>query len=254
VPIHYAEAATLPSPPPELLRNASLFLDFDGTLVEIAARPDHVQVGQQLCELVGSLNAALSGRLAIVSGRPAADICALLDDMTIVIAGSHGAELLSADGHYIADTHATRDADLPGDLDAFVQRHPGVLVERKPFGLALHFRQAPHAEAACRQLVSGLAAQTGLMLQTGKQVIELRPADADKGTALRALLVRAPMAGGRPVFVGDDDTDEAGFATAARLGGAGILVGPPRPTHALYRLESVSDTLRWLDEAREGLP
>jgi trehalose 6-phosphate phosphatase len=231
------DTSSLPAPPPELLRGASLFLDFDGTLVEIAARPDAVLVGQQLHELLGGLNAALEGRLAIVSGRAAADIGGMLKGLHV--GGSHGAELYWSDGR----------TDL-----SLQQRHPNVLLEEKPFGFAFHFRQAPDAETECVALAGQLSVQTGLALQTGKKVIELRPLGADKGKAVRAFMAQPPMMTGRPVFVGDDDTDEAGFAAAAELGGAGILVGPPRPTTARYRLDGVEQALLWLEQARAMLP
>jgi trehalose 6-phosphate phosphatase len=143
------------------------------------------------------------------------------------------------------------DPLLRAQISGLKLLHPGILVEEKPFGLALHFRSAPEAEADCLALAGNLAAQTGLVLQTGKKVIELRQGGADKGTAVLALMARPPMAGGRLVFVGDDDTDEAGFAAASLLGGAGVLVGPARPTAASYQLTSVGQTLDWLEEAVE---
>jgi trehalose 6-phosphate phosphatase len=247
------DTSSLPAPPPELLRGASLFLDFDGTLVEIAARPDAVLVGQQLHELLGGLNAGLEGRVAIVSGRAAADISGMLKDLHV--GGSHGAELYWSDGRTnLSPPRDTTSAAFRGKIAALQQRHPNVLLEEKPFGFAFHFRQAPDAETDCVALAGQLSVQTGLALQTGKKVIELRPRGADKGNALRAFMAQPPMMTGRPIFVGDDDTDEAGFAAAAELGGAGILVGPARPTAARYRLDGVEPALHWLEQARAMLP
>jgi trehalose 6-phosphate phosphatase len=239
----------LPLPPPHILEQASLFLDFDGTLVEIAARPDAVVVEERLRDLIELLHGHLQGRLAIVSGRPAGNIHDLLDGMAITLVGSHGGELHWADGtRSMLESprygHATRAI-----LRRLEERYPAILVEEKPLGLALHFRQAPDAEAACRDAALEIAAHSGLMLQPGKMVIELKLAGADKGEALRTLMAQGPMRDGRPVFVGDDETDEAGFRVAAALGGCGILVGEPRETAALYGLASVDQTLAWLQDA-----
>jgi trehalose 6-phosphate phosphatase len=229
--------------------NASLFLDFDGTLVEIAVRPDFVHVEQRLRRLIAQLHAKLSGRLAIISGRSVENIRALFPDAAFVVAGSHGAELSGA-GETVHRAQPPRLDDaalrLLKDLRA---RHPGVLVETKPFGLALHYRQAPDAQDACYRFAGDLAARTGLAMQPGKKVIELKPAGHDKGTALRALMRQAPLCDGRPLFIGDDETDEAGFRAATALGGTGVLVGEVRSTAARFRLDDVEHTLAWLEIA-----
>ena len=131
----------------------------------------------------------------------------------------------------------------------FEAQHPGVLVEVKPFGIAIHYRLAPTAADACRLFAAGIAEETGYTLQAGKMVLELKIDATDKGDAVNALMRSPPMRGTRPVFIGDDETDEAGFLMARRLGGAGILVGPLRPSAAIYRLDTVEDTLRWLETA-----
>ncbi|HMC91944.1 MAG TPA: trehalose-phosphatase, partial [Allosphingosinicella sp.] len=116
----------------------------------------------------------------------------------------------------------------------------------KPASVALHYRLAPHREEEAVALAQSLAARTGLVVQRGKMVVELRPCGADKGDALRALMAEPPFAGARPVFVGDDVTDEDGFRAATALGGLGIIVGPPRETAAHYRLPDVEAVHRWL--------
>ena len=193
----------LPPPPPDLLHGAALFLDFDGTLVEIAERPDAIVVDPALPRLLPALSDVLGGRLAIVSGRAVDEIVhyLALDPATpgIAVAGSHGAERLAADG----------------------TRH----------------RPAPPAAATARAY--------GLELQRGKMVYELRLAGIDKGDAVRALLT-AMLAPARPVFVGDDLTDEAGFAAAQALGGTGVLVGARMPSVARCALPGVPDVIAWL--------
>jgi trehalose 6-phosphate phosphatase len=248
------EARELPPPPAGLLRDASLFLDFDGTLVAIAARPDAVAVEHRLHVLLQKLGDRLDGRLAIVSGRAAANIRILLDDPALVIAGSHGAEILRPGGAVIAHKARPLDAVAQALLQGLTARYPQVLVERKPLGLALHYRQAPEAEAECRRVAEQIGAHMGLAAQPGKKVIELRIAGADKGTALNALMREPPLQGGRPVFIGDDETDEAGFRAAALLGGVGVLVGDMRATAAAFRLADVDRTLAWLESAARSTP
>ena len=238
-------------PPPVLPNGASLFLDFDGTLVAIAERPDAVRVNERLAQTLARLHRSLGGRMAIVSGRPADQIAELFGGApAFVIAGSHGLELLRPDGGREA---AQRPAGLAPARDAMVElarAWPGVLVEDKALGSALHFRGCPQAEEACGDLAKDLAARHGLHLQTGKMVFELRAAGGDKGTAVRRLMTEPPMTGTTPLFVGDDDTDEPAFVAAAELGGAGIRVGgAARATAARYRLPDVPAVLDWLDQA-----
>jgi trehalose 6-phosphate phosphatase len=131
--------------------------------------------------------------------------------------------------------------------------HPGLLVEEKPVGVALHYRNAPEAEAICHDAAQRLARSTGMSVQIGKMVVELKGAPGDKGQGLMRFMNEPPFKGTRPVVFGDDLTDEHAFATARVLGGAGVLVGAERPTAATYRLEDVSDLISWLQRACEGL-
>jgi trehalose 6-phosphate phosphatase len=239
------------SPPPTLLRGCSLFLDFDGTLVDIAERHDAVSVGERVLRVIGSLNDCLGGRVAIISGRAADEVRTLLGNPNLAVGGSHGLEVHWPDGKVSLTKPRLGEEIPPARLTDLADRYPGVLVERKPFGVALHYRMAPEAETACRERAAELAEAFRYVVQAGKMVVELKAADADKGAALRALMSVQPMSGSTPVFIGDDETDEAGFAAAVKLGGAGVLVGAPRTTRAQYRLDNVEDTLRWLEEACE---
>ncbi|MBW6524703.1 trehalose-phosphatase [Sphingomonas sp. RHCKR47] len=244
---------TLPPPPADLLIGASLFLDFDGTLVEIAATPDAVRVSDALRQLLRDLDARLAGRVAIVSGRSVSEIAALIDPVRLPIAGSHGLEIAAAGAPPIVPTRtAGVDAALSALRD-FAADRPGVLVEDKPFGVGLHYRQAPAAEDEARALAGRLADEHDLHLQLGKMVAELRLPGADKGSALNAMMAEPARASTRPVFMGDDVTDEAAFAAACDLGGAGILIGPARDTAARFRLDDVSAALDWLRAGAEVL-
>lgn len=138
-------------------------------------------------------------------------------------------------------------------MNDIAARIPQLIVEDKPLGVALHFRQAPEAEAKCMDLATHLATVHGLHLQLGKMMVEVRAGGGDKGSAIRTLMREPKLAATLPLFMGDDLTDEPGFAAAAALGGAGILVGPHRETAARFRLADVGATLDWLETACERL-
>lgn len=238
-----------PAPPVDLIRGASLFLDFDGTLVELAAKPDAVVVEHSLVEVLDDLNEALFGRLAIVTGRSLAEAESLLSPARLALSGSHGAEAAWPDGR-------RRQADRPTWLDptisrleAFSRDRPGVLVEIKPLGAALHYRQAPEAERACLRFAESLAETAHIHVLKGKMVVELRAPGWDKGVAIETFMGDRCMAGSTPIMFGDDVTDEAAFAKASQLGGAGVLVGKDRPTAARYRLDGVPEVRAWLEAA-----
>ena len=240
------------SPPPvTLLRGAALFLDFDGTLVELAARPELVRVDDRLARLLERLRTTLDGRVAIISGRSVDGILSLFGPLPLTIAGSHGLEVQSHDGtRTLPERPAALDRIL-GIMKDFAQATPGLLVEEKPFGAALHYRSVPDMEPAAIHLAETLATESALHLQTGKMMVELRLGGGDKGSALRQLMAASPMNGYTPVFLGDDDTDEPAMVAAADLGGAGVLVGAPRDSSARYRLANVNATLDWLEHACE---
>jgi trehalose 6-phosphate phosphatase len=244
----------LPRPPRDLLDGAALFLDFDGTLVELAATPDGVAVDDRLARLVARLSERLDGRVAIISGRSVGAIealfgAALSTTAPFAISGSHGLELVLPDGtRHMAERPAALDG-IVAEMEDFAAARAGVLVETKPLGAALHYRGAPDARGDSDALATRLADAAGLHLQTGKMMIEVRVPGADKGTALDRLMALSPMAGHRPIFLGDDDTDEPAMIAAARAGGAGVLIGDPRETAAAWRLPDVVATRDWLEEA-----
>ncbi|WP_303542119.1 trehalose-phosphatase [Sphingomonas natans] len=238
-----------PAPPVDLIRGASLFLDFDGTLVEIADRPDAVIVDDRLRAVLTALDTALERRLAIVTGRPAAEVERLLGLARLSVSGSHGAEIVWPDGRRREAAPPAWLAPTVSRLEAFSRDRPGVLVEVKPFGVALHYRQAPEAELACQRFAESLTETSDIHLQRGKMVVEFRVPGADKGDAITAFMADRPMIGTRPIVFGDDLTDEAAFAAAKALGGIGVLVGDDRPSEAQYRLAGVPETINWLEAA-----
>lgn len=196
----------------------------------------------------------LGGRLAIISGRAVADLDRHLDCSGIAVSGSHGFELRLAGGIDLPLSVPPGLGRIKEAVRDFAARYPGMLVETKPAGAALHYRKAPDREAEATAFMAGLAAGSGFSLQHGKMVVELRAAQADKGRALRAFMAEPGFAPARPVFVGDDLTDEDAFAAAAAMGGDGILVGPPRESAAQWRLDDVASVSTWLRAAAEALP
>jgi trehalose 6-phosphate phosphatase len=202
--------------------------------------------------LLTALARRLEGRLAVVSGRPADEIAAYLHAGDSVppfaIAGSHGLELRWTDGRCEAPASPGALAVAVGAFRRLAEAHPGIVVEEKPFGVALHYRQAPEIGPAAIALAEQVAVEQGFSIQHGKMVCELRVAGGNKGDAVRRFLAEPPMAGSRPLFLGDDLTDEAGFVAAEALGGAGVFVGNgcERQSAARYRLTDVAAVHDWL--------
>lgn len=243
----------LAPPPPDLARDASLFIDFDGTLVELAARPEAVALGPATAALLVRLADAFPGRVAIVSGRSIAQLDHFLGGFArrVALAGSHGVERRSADGVLEAPAAPPGLAAAIAAMEDFARRDEGLIVEPKRFGVTLHYRLAPALADAADRFAAELATRHGMAVQRGKMMAELKVAGGDKGGALRALMQTPAMRGTRPLFLGDDLTDEAGFAAAAAAGGAGILVGPPRATAAAFALADVAAVHAWLAQAVE---
>lgn len=241
------------SPPPRLdPASDALFLDFDGTLVELADTPHGIAVPAGLASLLERLSGRLGGRIAVVSGRSLEDLRHHLGGVDLLFAGSHGAELAYPGGRCVRALVPEGLEAARGRIAAFAAARPGLLVEEKPAGIALHYRGAPELEAESRAHVEAVAKASGMAVVAGKMVAELRPRGFDKGEALRRLMAEPPYAGARPWFVGDDVTDEDAFRAAAELGGEGVLVGSSRPTAAGWRLEGVRDVIRWLEAAAHG--
>lgn len=244
------EAGDLPVPPLGLLERATLFLDFDGTLVDIAPTPDSVMVPAELGGLLDAVAHRLSGRLVLLSGRSLDDLDALLGRPKLRIGASHGLERRPG------SSKAPRMC-WPEWLDkallALQAAHPGAYVERKTCGLGLHFRRCPEAEPAFRWLAEQIAHETGAIIQPGKMVYEIRPEGLDKGGLLQAFMDEPDLRGTRPLAFGDDLTDEAAFGAANALGGSGVLVGDPRTSHASFRLADPGAVRAWLRAAAEAV-
>jgi trehalose 6-phosphate phosphatase len=211
--------------PPALRPETALFLDVDGTLIDLAATPDAVIIPPELHQLLQSLAARQGGALAILSGRPLTDIDRLCG-AGLPAAGEHGAVLRDAAGH--VSNPVTRPsclAEITNTLRGKVAKLDGVLLEDKKFGLALHWRGAKSHAAELTALAQKLAApHPELTLQPAHEAMEIRAAGPDKGKALEFFMRTPPFAGRKPVFIGDDVTDEPAIEAANRLGGIGLHV------------------------------
>ena len=240
----------LPIPKPLRLGETALFLDLDGTLAPIAARPQDVRPDPRRTSLLERLERRLDGRLAVVSGRTLADVDRILEGCVSSVAAVHGLVQRDADGQVSNSRGHPAMAKAAEGFHAFAARDSGLIVEEKAgLSVALHYRLAGrHAEAA-RACAHELAAKTGLVLQEGDMVEELRTPGASKGDSVRAFMAEPLFAGARPVFVGDDATDEDGFEAAQALGGLGVVVGAARATAARFRLADVDAALAWLEAA-----
>lgn len=205
---------------------AALLLDLDGTLLDIAPTPDAVQVPPALPATLRCLRGLLDDALGVVTGRPVEQVDALLPDVPYAVAGEHGGAIRFAPGD------AVQRASLPALPEHWLRAaadlaaaHPGTLLERKARGFALHYRQAPQAGPALQAgLRALLAAQDTHFLLPAHMAYEVKPRGADKGTAVAALLARAPFAGRVPVYIGDDVTDEDAIRAAEARGGLGLRV------------------------------
>jgi len=238
--------------PPSLHLQSALFLDFDGTLVDIAETPDAVHVAPGLIDTLAALRGLLGGALAIVSGRQIDALDRFLEPLALPSAGEHGAQL--------RNTRGELEEQAPPDLAAVVQAanalsiaYPGVIVERKHAALSVHYRLAPDREDTCRSAMQAAAAHNPrLEVMFGKCVIDIKLASINKGIAIDAFMHEASFQGRTPVFLGDDTTDESGFTAVQRMHGIAVKIGNG-PSGALHRLADPAAVLRWLASARDQL-
>jgi len=233
---------------PEPAGDWAFFLDVDGTLLEHAERPDAVHVDAALRKLLGALDEAAGGALALISGRSVADVDGLFAPLVLPVAGQHGIERRDARGeihrHAFAAEPLRRAA---ARLGTFAAGHQGLLLEDKGHSIALHYRRAPRLEAAVKEQMAAAASELGegFEVQGGKLVFELKPGGRDKGMVIEEYMAEAPFKGRTPVFAGDDLTDEYGFGVVNRLGGHSIKVGRGQSV-ARWRIEDAGAVRAWL--------
>jgi trehalose 6-phosphate phosphatase len=244
------QAMTVEESVPAFAKGWALFLDVDGTLLDIAHQPDAVTVSAALHDLLRDVYALNGGAVALISGRNLADLDRLFGPLLYPAAGQHGLERRDAAGHVVCSVGAMErihQAELA--LASQARLHPGIVVEHKGLSLALHYRNVPQmrewAELTMNALLVGLG--PAFQLVEGKMVFELKPGGRDKGTAIADFMVEPPFAGHLPVFIGDDVTDEDGFAVVNIAGGHSIKVGGG-DSLARWRLSDADSVRRWLED------
>ncbi len=240
--------------PPAAQSDWAYFLDVDGTLIELAATPDAIRVDAELPALLGALHQTCAGAVALISGRALSDIDLRIGLPALPKAGQHGLERRDAVGRlWLHATPPQAKQTIRAALAPVLERHTGLFLEDKGLTLALHYRQAPELASDLIQLVGRLVAQAGegLVVQEGKYVVEVKPTGVDKGTAIAEYLAEPPFLGRRPVFIGDDKSDEHGFAVVNERHGISIGVGPG-VLGARYRLPDVAAVRSWLNAAQGG--
>lgn len=251
MPTQAGNAHPSPPTPPVRAAGVALFLDIDGVLAPIAATPEGVGPDPRRTAVLERLARKLDGRLAILSGRTLAEIDRIAGTPLAAAAGVHGLERRQ-DGRTLRVAADPALGDAVQAFRDFARDRPGARVEDKGLATALHYRLAPDHAHAALDLGRDLAAATGLKLQRGDMVVELRTSGADKGAALTAFMQAPPFAGAVPVMLGDDLTDEDAFRAAAALGGYGVLVGPVRETAATRRLADPGQVIDWLEAVAEA--
>jgi trehalose 6-phosphate phosphatase len=234
---------------PAFGRGWAFFLDVDGTLLDFAERPDAVHVDRALGDLLANLQTSCGRALALISGRTVNEIDRLFAPLRLPAAGQHGIERRDAVGVVHRHTFSQKLLQQTArTLRALVADHPGLLLEEKECSLALHYRLAPQLGELARHAALNALRELGPRFEVlaGKFVYELKPGGRDKGIAIEEFTAEVPFAGRIPVFVGDDATDEYGFAIVNRLGGHSIKVGPGASI-ARWRLADAAAVRQWLD-------
>jgi trehalose 6-phosphate phosphatase len=232
---------------PSVSANSAIFVDFDGTLVDIAPRPELVRVEPRVRHLLESLSGQFDDAVAVVTGRPLDVVDGFLAPLKLAVAAEHGSVRRDASGRVHTDEGGAEAVEAAAArLAPLVAANPGLLLERKLASVALHYRQRPELAAQCQAAVEEAVANAdGLVILPGKMVFELKPTGIDKGVAVRAFLAEAPFEGRVPIYMGDDVTDEHAFAAVNALGGITIKIDDG-DTQAQYRTDRAG-LFAWLE-------
>jgi trehalose 6-phosphate phosphatase len=234
-------------PPPSL--EWCLFLDVDGTLIELSDTPLDTFADSKLKTILANVAERLGGAVALVSGRSVAYLDALFAPLQLPTAGLHGVERRKASGEMVGASFVDSQLDRARvALAALVQANPGTLLEDKGRTIAVHFRLAPECESTITDTVRSVAAQLGTNyhIQAGNMMLEIKPRGFSKAAAIKAFLQEPPFSGRKPVFVGDDLTDQEGFKTVEDHGGISIAVG--ERVHGQFRVAGTAIVRRWLED------
>jgi trehalose 6-phosphate phosphatase len=229
----------------------ALFLDLDGTLVEIAEHPDKTSASPRLRALLPALPTVTDGAVALISGRRIEELDRILAPHAYIAAGVHGLQRRDLRGQLRSSQDIGSSWPIIRELlEGFVSRHAGLWVEDKAMALAVHYRSRPELEPDVHRFVAELQRELppDVEILLGNRVFEIKPGVMDKGNAIDAFMEEAPFVGRTPVFVGDDVTDEAGFRAVNAAGGVSVKVGAAA-TIAEWRLADVDAVLAWLERA-----
>ena len=239
----------------QLDATAALFLDLDGTLIDIAPTPDSVGAPDGLAILLAALTQRLDGALAIVTGRPIADVDRFLAPLAPIAAGIHGAELRLEPGGHVELQAEPIEAQIVAAVRSFADDRPEFFVETKHTSIAVHYRQAPaadgHVEAALQDILED--GPDHLILARGRKVLEIVPRHISKGAALVTLMGLPAFRGRRPVMIGDDISDQSAFQAAVQLGGMGLKVAGEQFSTAEADFAGPAEVRAWLDAMAERL-
>ncbi len=223
----------------------AIFLDLDGTIADIADRPEAVRVDASMLRILSELHRKAHRALAVISGRDIAVLDRMLHPLVLPVSGVHGLQRRDAGG-VIRSAQPPDISSIAYVLEKTLAATPGVLIERKAGAVAVHYRLHPEMERRCREVVLEVLRQRSeFRLLEGKKVLELAPRGASKGRVIEAFLQEPPFAGRTPLFAGDDLTDEDGFRAVNQRGGVSIKIGAGE-TAARYRAESARDFRHWL--------
>jgi trehalose 6-phosphate phosphatase len=243
------DAVPVPSSLVPHLSECAVLLDIDGTLLDLAPTPREVWVPPGLAKTLSRLLVRTSGALALVSGRSLNDIDLIFAPEEFPAVGGHGAEMrISVDSEAVATHAPPMDKELKRRLAAIAKLSPGILLEDKGYSLALHYRLAPHAEKAIYAAVSLIRADlpnAPIEVLPGKCVCEIKHSGFNKATGVLELMTHEPFKGRRPIFIGDEVTDESVFAIMPDLGGFAFSVGR-RAKGVTGHFDDPGDVRAWL--------
>jgi len=227
----------------------ALFLDVDGTLLDIRDNPSDVVADSALTELLNACSTELHGALSLISGRSIEEVDRIFAPAIFPVAGAHGAELRFDGAQALTLDSNPMPREALRRLEKFVATNQGLLIEYKRGGVSLHYRRAPELREQCTEFVNGLLPelQQDFRLIAGKMVFEFAPKEHHKGAAIAEMMRHDPFAGRRAVFVGDDVTDEDGFRVVNAQAGITIRVGGNRDSEAEYSLTDVAAVRSWLE-------